>query len=43
MRKKAPVVWHCSLPLMNSFNKTVAVSPMQAMLAVDFAYVYKLL
>jgi len=31
------VVWHLPLPLMNSFNKTMAaIFPMQVMLPQDF-------
>jgi len=39
MRYRASVVWHHSLPLLNSFNKTMAaVPPMQAMLPKDFPF-----
>ena len=39
MRKRASVVWHLSLPLMNSFNKTEsAISPMQSMFPYDYLF-----
>ena len=39
MRKGASMVWHPSLPLMNSFNKTkAAIFSMQAMLSQDYPF-----
>ena len=39
MRQGASELWHISLPLMNSFNKTeAAIFPMPSMLSQDFPF-----